>query len=161
MDKEYEYSFKVKETKDFINYCLNNNYKKTDDYNQIRTLYKNNGKVMARITKNIYKDKTVEVLNFKDDNLNDNVLTVNRETKDLIITNDNRDFVKSLIDILDLNNKKELIRHRIVFIKDSVKFEIDEYEVPEMKVVAIEGKKSKVDKIYNDLQQLIENNIVE
>ena len=45
MDREYEYSFKVKETKDFINYCINKNYKKTDDYNQIRTLYKNNGKL--------------------------------------------------------------------------------------------------------------------
>ncbi len=161
MDKEYEYSFKVKEIKEFINYCLNNNYKKIDDYKQIRTLYKNNGKIMARITKNIYNDKIIEILNFKDDNLNDDVLTVSRETKDLIITNENKEFVKSLIDILDLNNKKELIRNRIVFIKDNVKFEIDEYEVPKMKVVAIEGEKSKIDKIYNDLKQLIENNIVE
>ena len=161
MDKEYEYSFKVKEIKEFINYCLNNNYKKIDDYKQIRTLYKNNGKIMARITKNIYNDKIIEILNFKDDSLNDDVLTVSRETKDLIITNENKEFVKSLIDILDLNNKKELIRNRMVFIKDNVKFEIDEYEVPKMKVVAIEGEKSKIDKIYNDLKQLIENNIVE
>lgn len=28
MNKEYEYSFKVKDTKDFIQYCINNNYEK-------------------------------------------------------------------------------------------------------------------------------------
>ena len=39
------------------------------EYVQTRTLYKNGGKVMARITKNVYESEEIEILNFKDDNL--------------------------------------------------------------------------------------------
>ena len=47
----------------------NNNYDLVSEYEQIRTLYKNGGKIMARITKNTYKDSISEILNFKDDNI--------------------------------------------------------------------------------------------
>ena len=97
MNEEYEYSFKVKNIKDFLNYCKNNNYKKQEEYFQIRTLYKNGGAVMARITENEYEEKSEKILNFKDDNLNDKILKTSRESKDLIITNDNEEFVMSLI----------------------------------------------------------------
>ena len=106
MNEEYEYSFKVKDIESFINYCKNNNYDLVNEYEQVRTLYKNGGKVMARITKNTYKDSISEILNFKDDNINDSILKISRESKDLIITDDNREFVDSLINILDLNDKK-------------------------------------------------------
>ena len=69
MNEEYEYSFKVKDIEPFINYCENNNYDLVSEYEQIRTLYKNGGKIMARITKNTYKDSISEILNFKDDNI--------------------------------------------------------------------------------------------
>ena len=85
MNEEIEYSFKVKDIKDFINYCIINRYKKKEEYLQNRTLYKNGGPIMARITENIYDDKVTKVLNFKDDNLNDNTLKISRESKDLII----------------------------------------------------------------------------
>ena len=54
MNEEYEYSFKVKNIKGFLDYCENNNYQKQKEYKQIRTLYKNGGTVMARITENEY-----------------------------------------------------------------------------------------------------------
>lgn len=74
-----EYSFKVKDVAPFIDYCVKNNYELVKDYKQTRTLYKNGGKVMARITKNVYIDNEIEILNFKDDNLNDSILKVSRE----------------------------------------------------------------------------------
>lgn len=161
MNKEYEYSFKVKDVHKFIEYCVSHNYKKIEDYEQIRTLYKNGGKIMARITKNIYEDKTEEVLNFKDDNLNNDVLNVCRESEDLIITDENKNFVKSLIEILDLNNKKVLERHRVTFENKNVKFEIDEYTSPKMKVVAIEGDKKQVEQIYKEIENIINENRID
>ena len=69
MNEEYEYSFKVKDIEPIVNYCESNNYDLVNEYEQIRTLHKNGGKVMARITKNTYKDSISEILNFKDDNI--------------------------------------------------------------------------------------------
>ena len=161
MNKEYEYSFKVKDIKDFMSYCENNNYKKQEEYFQIRTLYKNDGTVMARITENEYEEKYEKILNFKDDNLNDKILKTSRESKDLIITNDNEEFVMSLIEILNLNRKIVLKRKRYVYEKENVKFEIDEYIEPLMNVIAIEGKKEEVDRVYKKLENIINKNKVE
>lgn len=160
MNKEYEYSFEVKDIKPFIEYCLDNNYIKDNEYIQSRILYKNGGKVMARITKNSYEDEEVEILNFKDDNVDSNILKVSRESKDLKITDENREFVKSLLDILELNEEKRLIRKRFVYRKNNVIFEIDEYTSPKMNVVAMEGKKDEVDIVYDELKLVIEENIV-
>lgn len=57
-----------------------------------------------------------------------------------------------------LEYKKDitLIRDRIVYEKDNVTFELDIYSSPEkMYVVAIEGKKDKVDNVYNSLTDVI------
>lgn len=161
MNKEYEYSFKVKDIKPFIDYCINNNYQKNKEYEQTRLLYKNGGKVMARITKNTYENEVIEVLNFKDDNTNDSILKISRETKDLVITDENRSFVESLLEILDLKETKRLVRKRYVYKKDNVLFELDNYSNPKMNVVAIEGIKSEVDIVYNELKQVIDENILE
>ena len=160
MNKEYEYSFKVSDIAPFIDYCISNNYELKEEYEQTRTLYKNGGKVMARITKNVYKDSEVEILNFKDDNLSDNVLKVSRESKDLLIDDKNREFVKSLLEILELNETKKLVRKRYVYINNNVIFEIDKYIEPVMNVVAIEGNKDEVDNIYNELKVIIDSNII-
>lgn len=160
MNKEYEYSFKVKDITPFIDYCANNNYELKKEYEQTRTLYKNGGKVMARITKNIYKDNEVEILNFKDDNLSDSILKVSRESKDLVMNDENREFVKSLLEILELIETKKLVRKRFVYTCNNVIFEIDKYITPVMNVVAIEGKKDEVDNVYSELKSIIDNNIV-
>ena len=160
MNNEYEYSFKVKDITPFIDYCVDNNYELKKEYEQTRILYKNGGKVMARITKSVYKDNEVEILNFKDDNLSDSVLKVSRESKDLVMNDENRDFVKSLLEILELNETKKLVRKRYVYTYNNVTFEIDNYITPVMNVVAIEGKKDEVDKVYNELKSVIDSNIV-
>jgi len=156
MNEEYEYSFKVKNIKDFLDYCENNNYKKQEEYFQTRTLYKNGGAIMARITENEYEEKSEKILNFKDDNLNDKILKTSRESKDLIINKDNEDFVMSLIEILNLNTKKVLKRKRYVYEKENVKFEIDEYVEPLMNVIAIEGKKEETGKENIQLHEVRE-----
>ena len=161
MNKEYEYSFKVKDIKDFVQYCILNEYEKKEEYLQTRILYKNGGPVMARITENIYSDYVKKVLNFKDDNLNDKTLKISRETKDLVVNDDNQEFVDSLIEILDLKNKKVLKRNRFVFEKNNVKFEIDEYIEPVMNVVAIEGLQEEVDFVYKELEEIINCNRVD
>ena len=160
MNKEYEYSFKSKDIKPFIAYCESNGYELKSEYEQIRTLFKNGGKVMACITKNTYDNDSIEILNFKDDNLSDSVLKVSRESKDLKVTDENREFVDSLLEILDLKESKRLVRKRFVYIKDNVTFEIDEYKEPVMNVVAIEGIKEEVDIVYNELKEEIEKNII-
>lgn len=159
MNNEYEYSFKVKDIAPFIGYCVKNEYELKNEYEQTRTLYKNGGKVMARITKNVYKDSEIEILNFKDDNLSDSVLKVSRESKDLVMNDENREFVKSLLEILELNETKRLVRKRFVYISNNVTFEIDNYTTPVMNVVAIEGNKEEVDKVYNELKPIIDSNI--
>ena len=161
MNEEIEYSFKVKDIKDFINYCITNKYQKTEESFQTRTLYKNNGPFMARITENISDDKGIKVLNFKDDNLSDNTLKISRETKDLIMNEDNQDFVYSLIEILNLTDKKILKRKRYVYEKKNVKFEIDEYTEPAMNVIAIEGIKEEIDKVYKELEETINYNKID
>lgn len=161
MNKEYEYSFKVKDIKEFVKYCTSNEYEKKEEYLQTRILYKNSGPVMARITENIYNDRSEKVLNFKDDNLNDKTLKISRESKDLIVNEDNQEFVDSLIEILELTNKKVLKRKRYVFEKNNVKFEIDEYIEPVMNVVAIEGLQEEVDSVYKELGEIINRNKVD
>lgn len=161
MNKEYEYSFKVKSIKEFVHYCSMNGYEKKEEYLQTRILYKNGGPVMARVTENIYNDRSEKVLNFKDDNLNNKDLKISRESKDLIVNDENQEFVDSLIEILDLTNKKVLKRKRYVFEKNNVKFEIDEYIEPVMNVVAIEGLQEEVDVVYNELEDIINCNKVD
>ena len=86
------------------------------------------------------------MLNFKDDNLNDEALKI---SKDLIVNDENQEFVNSLIELLGLTNKKVLKRR--IFEKNIVKFEIDEYVEPFMNVVAIERLQEEVDEVYKDL----------
>ena len=93
--------------------------------------------------------------------MNDSALTVSRESKDLIINDDNQEFVDSLIEILELTNKKVLKRKRYVYEKNNVKFEIDEYTDPVMNVVAIEGLKENVDKVYRELEEIINCNKID
>ena len=156
MSEEYEYSFKVNDITSFIDYCVNNGYKLIDQYDQVRTLYKNGGKVMARITKNIFSDKTIEILDFKDDNLSDKSLKIRRESKQLIIDDKNRDFVYSLFEILDLKEAKKLIRKRYIYGLSDVTFELDMYKEPPMNVLAFEGDKFATDKTYFELKDMIE-----
>lgn len=152
---EYEYSFKVDNIKPYINYCEENGFEKVKEYNQTRILYTSNNNILARITTQEENGVTNTVLDFKDANDSDEILKVSRETIPLVINEDNKESISSILDILGYTIKKELIRKRCVYKKDEVIFEIDDYTSPEiMHVVAIEGKKEQVDKVYNEIKEI-------
>ena len=147
MKKEYEYSYKVTSIKEFIQYCESNNFIKISETTQTRTLYKNNTYIMARITieeENLKHTRT-EYLDYKENNENNQELKIRKET-DII----------NLKDFLNLKVDKELIRTRYTYKKENVKFEIDYYTNPKMKVLAIEGNSEEVNKVNQELMPLIE-----
>ena len=77
-----------------------------------------------------------------------------QEWKDLKITDENREFVISLLEILDLVKTKELIRKRYIYKKKDITLELDKYSSPLINVVAIEGEKEKVDEVYKELDNI-------
>ena len=154
MEKEYEYSMKVKDIKPFINYCKKNNYNLINKTTQKRVLYRNDNKILARVT-TIQEDKSKNIfLDFKDENESDDTLKISRESGKIDVTG-KMNFVNAVLSMLEFDFYKELDRVRYVYTKDKVIFEIDEYLKPEMKVVGIEGNKEEVDKIYKVLENEI------
>lgn len=158
MKSEYEYSYKVTSIKKFIQYCELNNFIKISETTQTRTLYKNDTYIMARITieEDNLKHTRTEYLDFKENNETNQELKIRKETDILNLNNENKAFAKTLIEFLNLKVDKELIRTRYTYQKGNVKFEIDDYINPKMKVLAIEGNSEEVNKINQDLMPLIE-----
>lgn len=155
MGLEYEYSFKVKDIKPYIDFCIENEYEKISESSQTRILYRNINKTMARITTKESNVRKETVLDFKDDNQSEETLKVSRETIPLVINNENKEAIDSILDMLEYKKDKTLIRNRVVYKKNNVTFEIDHYTSPEvMCVVAIEGLKEEVDKVYKKLEQM-------
>lgn len=60
-----------------------------------------------------------------------------------------------MLDVLDFYEVTKNYRTRYVYMKNGVTFEIDNYIEPKMQVFAIEGKRSKVNKVYNNLKEII------
>lgn len=149
---EYEYSFKVDNLDKYINYCISNNYELVEESSQIRTLYRNNNGIMARITTKEKNNIKKTYLDFKDDNNSDEILKISRETIPLLVTEENKEAIDSILDILEYKKDNTLIRNRVVYKKDGVTFELDDYIEPKMKVVALEGIKEEVDIVYNELK---------
>ena len=148
--KEYEYSFKVDSLKPYIDYCINNNYDFIEETKECRTIYRNSNKTIARIT---IKNGMFKSLDFKDDIISDEVLIERRESKSVVF--EDIEAVESILDFLNYKKDNTLIRTRVVYKKENVKFELDNYESPEPSfVVAIEGNKEVVDKVYEDVKCL-------
>lgn len=148
--KEYEYSFKVSSLNPYIDYCKKNNFEFVEETNQSRTIYRNSNKTIARIT---IKNGILKSLDFKDDIISDDVLIERRESKDIKF--DDLEAVESILDFLNYKKDNTLIRTRLVYKKGNVKFELDNYELPESSfVVAIEGKKEEVDNVYEEVKCL-------
>ena len=152
---EYEYSYKVKDINPFIEYCKENNYSKEKENLQTRILYHNDNNMLARITKTEIGEEIYTEFNLKDEGDLKNNLNICRESSMLVIDNSNKKFIKSMLEMLDFKKIKTLKRKRYVFVKEDVKFEIDDYIELDMKVLAIEGEKSSVDKIYHELENTI------
>jgi len=151
--QEYEYSFKVKTIIPFIDYCKNNDYDELKIENQNRIVYENNNSddIIARITTKIINGKTNIIFDCKNIGKRDNDLKISKESLPIKITKNNKKQIESLLDVLDFYEAANNCRTRYVYEKNDIKFEIDDYENPKMKVVAIEGKKETVDKIYSEL----------
>ncbi len=121
---------------------------------QKRVLYRNDNKILARVT-TIQEDKSKNIfLDFKDENESGDTLKISRESGKIDVTG-KMNFVNAVLSMLEFDFYKELDRVRYVYTKDKVIFEIDEYLKPEMKVVGIEGNKEEVDKIYKVLKNEI------
>ena len=155
--KEYEYSFKVKNIKPYIDYSKSEGFIKISENKQIRNWYQNDTKINARVTVNIINDTEKIVIDFKEEDCSDAILKNSRESLPLLVDNDMK-ALNSILDILGYKENVHIERTRIVYKKDTVKFEIDKYIKPEkMCVVAIEGEKVIVDEIYD----YISNNIID
>lgn len=153
--KEYEYSFKVIDLKPYIDYCEKEKFIKIKEVKQTRDLYTNDSGVLARVT--ISKENNIEniEIDFKDEDDSNKILKNTRESLPLNLDKKNLKAFYTILDILGYSQKKHLTRTRYVYSKGTVKFEIDKYTSPEkMNVVAIEGDKSQVDKIYNEVSIL-------
>jgi hypothetical protein len=155
---EYEYSFKVESVKPYIEYCENNGYTLTLQAYQNRIVYenKNNKNYIARITKTKIGDKEEEVWDCKTVGEKNKDLKVSKESEPVVITDENRDYIHKILNDLDFCLVANNTRNRYVYEKGLVKFEIDDYIEPKAQVVAIEGEKAEVDKVYQEIKVLID-----
>lgn len=149
---EYEYSFRVSNIKEYIAYCVANDYLLTNDIRQTRIIFRNDNGKMARITIEDGK-QTMILLDFKEDKMSDEDLNIRRESPTIEIKD--IDSIKSILDFLNYKEDNTLIRKRQIYEKENVSFEIDTYEKPFMSyVVAIEGEKSQTDLVYCELKDI-------
>lgn len=155
--EEYELSFEVKDIVPYIEYCKKNGYILVEEGYQERTIYRKDDGTMARITVNKKGDIIKNSLDFKEDKLTDNVLNVRKES--LPIEFNDFDSVNSILAFLNYKKDNTLIRKRYTFEKEKVKFELDEYTQPKIaNIVAIEGDKNLVDKVYDEIKELFFEN---
>ncbi len=155
--EEYEYSFKVKSIEPFINFCKLNEYEEKQTSIQNRVVYENKNKktMLARITTDIKNNKKTTVLDFKNvDNKNTN-FKISNESLPIKVTSKNKKAIMSILQTLEFEEVANNFRTRYVYEKNKVKFEIDDYTKPQMKIVAIEGEKDDVEKVKLQIKKLL------
>lgn len=152
--EEYEYNFKVKSLEPVFIYLKENNYKEIFNKKQNRIVYENikNRNIISRITSS---DEDY-LFDFKNKSHETETLKISKESLPLKIKKEDIENVKSILDVLEFEQTSNIVRTRFVFVKDEVKFEIDDYIKPKMLVVAIEGKRDKVDKVYNEVKNMFD-----
>ena len=153
MNFEYERSFSAKSIDKYIEYCNQNGYEKTSEVLQNRIVFENqtNKKLIARITKEKILDKETIAFDCKNVLQKDGNLNQSLESTPLNITENDLPAILSMMEVMDFKQSADNIRKRYVYQKDKVCFEIDEYIRPKMNVVAIEGNKEDVERIYAEL----------
>lgn len=150
---EYEYSFKVKSLEPYIEYCEKNGYVLEKDVKQQGFVFKAPNKTQARIKIETPKNgTTTKVLDFKDDDSSKTLLKVRRETK--VLEFQDNEAVASILEFLGYEDDGSYIRRRRVFVKNGVIFEMDYYIKSRNKVMAIEGEKEEVDKVFNEIKEI-------
>ena len=157
MGIEYEHSFNVKSIVPYIEYCNKNGYKEISKVTQNRIVYENysNRHVIMRLTTETINGEEVTVLDAKNVGEQRGDLNISRESEPFVVTKEMKESVLSMLSTLEFYEAANNYRTRYVYEKNGVKFEIDDYIKPQMKVVAIEGEKEEVDKVYNELLEII------
>lgn len=154
--EEYEYSFIVHDIKPYVDYCEQNGYTKTAEVKQNRIVYQNkySDKIIARITTEWDNGQEYTVLDCKSVALADNDLKVSQESKEIVVTRDNKDGILSMLETMGFYMSANNTRNRLVFESGNIKFEIDDYTEPVMKVVAIEGEREVVNAVYSAVKDI-------
>ena len=152
--EEYEYSFNVDNIQPYIDYCENNGYTQTSVSEQNRVVYenKNDRNKIARITTTQNGENTETLFDYKTITASQDALKISKETKPIIVTINNQKDILSKLENEGYFIVADNTRIRYIYTKDNVTFEIDDYTNPIMKVVAIEGEKSAVDKVYEEIK---------
>ena len=151
--KEYERTFKVKSITPFVNFCRENRYKEFDAVSQNRIVYENQNcdHIIARITTETIKGQEKIVFDCKNVNSKNKNLKISSESIPLELNSESLKTIHSILDVLEFKVAADNYRTRYVFEKDNVKFEIDDYTRPKMKVVAIEGDERLVEIVCNEI----------
>jgi adenylate cyclase class IV len=145
---EYEYAYKVTNLDEYLAY-LNANFKYVEEYEERRTIYRNPNNTNARIT---YK-KGKMTLDFKENKLSNEDLIVRKESKAIVF--DNLNACEDILSFLGYIKDNSMLRNRIIYTGDNIKFEIDKYIEPEEAYVfSFEGDKDICDKVNEDLKEL-------
>lgn len=155
--KEYEFNIRVKEIKSTIDFCEKNGFVLVSKTKQNRKVFenKNNRNIISRITTTWEDDKKNIVWDFKSVNNKSQELKESIESEEMCLNEESVKIAKSMLEVANFELSADNLRTRYIYEKDDVKFEIDDYERPEMKIVAIEGNKEKVDKLCEKLQKEI------
>ena len=150
---EYEYNFKVDDISVVIKFCEENGFVLVSKTSENRVVFENkqNRKIISRLTTTFGESEKVTVWDFKNVGKNDNLLKVSKESEAMVLDESGIKIARSMLEVMDFEQSADNLRTRYVFEKGDVKFEIDDYTRPQMKVVAIEGEKSQVDKVYQML----------
>lgn len=153
MNFEYERSFCVESINKYIKYCTENGFEKTKEVWQNRIVFENqnNNSLIARITKEKIGDNQTIVFDCKNVMKKEGNLNQSLESASLTISEQDIPAILSMLDVMGFYEAANNTRRRYVFSKEDVCFEIDEYTNPKKNVIAIEGKKEEVEKIYNSL----------
>lgn len=131
-------------------FCEENGFVLVSKTSENRVVFENkqNRKIISRLTTTFGESKKVTVWDFKNVGKNDNLLKVSKESEAMVLDESGIKIARSMLEVMDFEQSADNLRTRYVFEKGDVKFEIDDYTRPQMKVVAIEGEKSQVDKVY-------------
>jgi len=156
-NQEYEHSFNVRSIVPYIKYCNENGFLETSNVIQNRVVFEHrtNKNVIVRITTETINGENVIIVDSKYVGEKRGDLKVSTESEPFIISQEAKKGVVSLLQMMDFYEAANNLRTRYVYEKGGVKFEIDDYIRPQMKVVAIEGNKDEVDKVYNELLDVI------
>ena len=136
--QEREYCFKVYDLEKSKNFCKSSGFALNSETEQIRTIFRKPDKTMARITEDRFGDSVKFSLDFKEDKLNNESLTVRRESMALEFVE--IEPVLSILEFLGYEKDNILHRQRWMYQKGDIVCEIDLYDNDEKTiVVSIEG----------------------